>query len=242
MKGVLLAGGQGTRMRPVTITVNKHLFPVYNRPMIFYPLETLLRAGINEVMIVTSPEHVEAIRSVVAHGQGQGLFGEARISYGLQEKPDGLAAGLGVAREFVEGDSCALIFGDNIIEDDLVEHFKSFTDGAMIFLKEVERPQDFGVPRMNGDRVLELIEKPKNPPTNFAAIGAYAFDNSVFARIEKQKPSTRGEYEITDLLNTYIPESKLRAVKISGAWFDVGTFDRLHEAAAFIRNKINAKK
>ena len=232
MKGVLLAGGQGTRMRPVTITVNKHLFPVYNQPMIFYPLLSLLRAGVNEVMIITSPEHLSAIKSVILHGHNQGLFGKATIDYGLQLKPNGLAAALAIAREFVGNESCALIFGDNIIEDDLATHFQSFTDGAMIFLKEVERPQDFGVPRMKGDRVLELIEKPANPPSNFAAIGVYMFDNTVFGRFDKQKPSARGEYEITDLLNTYIPESKLRAVKLYGEWFDVGTFDRLHEAPA----------
>lgn len=239
MKGVLLAGGQGTRMRPVTLTVNKHLFPVYNRPMLFYPLQTLLKAGLKEVMIVTSPEHLSAIQSVVDHGKREGLFGDAQISYGLQEKPNGLAAALCVARDFVAGDSCALIFGDNIIDDDLTPHFQSFEEGALIFLKEVERPQDFGVPRMRGNLVLEIIEKPVNPPSKFAAIGAYAFDNSVFARHEKQKPSQRGEYEITDLLNTYIPDNKLKAVELSGAWFDVGTFDRLHEAAAHIRAKLS---
>ena len=240
MKGVLLAGGQGTRMRPVTLTVNKHLFPVYNRPMIFYPLETLLRTGLSEVMIITSPEHVGAIRSVVSHGQSQGLFGTVRVEYGLQEKPNGLAAALGVARDFVGADSTALIFGDNIIDEDLVTHFQSFREGALIFIKKVLNPQDFGVPRMRGEQVLELIEKPKDPPSNYAAIGTYAFDPSVFARIDKLKPSARGEYEITDLLNTYIPEGKLRAVKITGEWFDVGTFDRLHEAAAHIRKKLNA--
>jgi len=235
MKGVVLAGGLGTRLYPLTHVTNKHLLPVYNKPMIFYPIETLVKAGIDEIMIVTSGPHVGHFLGVLKNGKELGV---KHLEYSYQEKPDGgIADALSLAENFADGESIAVILGDNTTDADISNGIDQFTkQGAMLFLKEVENPHRFGVADFvrnsttgePTEKIKSIIEKPKLPPSNYAVTGLYLYDNTVFQKIKKIDPSHRGELEITDVNNLYIEEGTLRWVDLRGFWSDAGTFESLY--------------
>lgn len=241
MKGVILAGGNGTRLHPLTKITNKHLLPLYDKPVIFHAVEKLVKAGIEHIMIVVSPSHLDDFVSVLGSGQDFKVKNSKRqvqIVYGIQNAPAGIADGLWIARGFVGNDSVVLHLGDNIIEDDIEKEIKKFKNGAKIFLKSVKDPQRFGIATLNKEgKVIEIVEKPKKPKTNYAVVGLYIYDNTVFEKIKHQPVGDRGEYEITWVNNKYIEDGTLDAGHVKGAWFDVGTFDSLLEASIYIRNK-----
>jgi glucose-1-phosphate thymidylyltransferase len=224
MKGVILAGGLGSRLYPLTKVTNKHLLPVYNKPMIYYPLETLVNAGIREIMIVAGPEYSGHFSKLLGSGNEFG----ARINYRVQDKPLGIAHAVSLAEDFAERDNIAAILGDNIFEDEF--KFDDFYDGAKIFLKEVEDAQRFGVAEIEDGKIIGIEEKPTHPKTNLAVTGLYLYDNAVFDRLLDLKFSSRNELEVTDLNNSYIKESKMKYEIVNGFWTDAGTFDSLLRA------------
>ena len=231
MKGVILAGGNGTRLRPVTAVTNKHLLPVYNKPMIYYPLETMRECGFSDVLIVSGREHAGDFLNLLGSGKEFSL----RLSYEVQEEAGGIAQALALAEDFADGGSVAVHLGDNIFEkhDQLVAGVKQFEkkqDGAVIFVKEVPDPERFGVAMIEGDRVVKIDEKPKHPKSRLAVTGFYIYDKNVFDIIRKQKPSGRGEMEITDVNNAYISLGKMGYERVEGEWTDAGTFDSLLRA------------
>ena len=231
MKGIVLAGGLGTRLQPLTSATNKHLLPVYDRPMVYYPIQTLVNAGIKDVMIVTGGPHAGDFIRVLKNGEDLGL---EKLNYGYQEGEGGIADALRMAESFVGGDSCIVILGDNIIADDISNGVASFRDlgGCHIFTKEVDDPERFGVVEYEpvGNGIKNIIEKPVNPPSNDAVIGLYMYDNTVFDKIRRLQPSDRGELEVTDLNRAYLQEDNLTCHKIQGTWIDCGTFDSLSKA------------
>ena len=232
MKGIILAGGLGTRLAPLTYATNKHLLPVYDRPMVYYPLQTLINAGIKEVMIVTGGPHAGDFIRVLKNGED---FGLDKLNYGYQEGEGGIADALSMAESFVGGDDCVVILGDNIIADDISQPISNFSDvgGCHIFTKEVHDPERFGVldyGETGWGGIEDIIEKPTNPPSNDAVIGLYMYDNTVFDKIRNLDPSERGELEVTDLNRMYLKEGKLTAHQIKGTWIDCGTFDSLAKA------------
>lgn len=235
MKGVILAGGKGTRLAPLTKVTSKQLLHVYDRPLIYYPLEILLKAGIKEVCFVVAPEHAGDYLAYLGSGKDFG----ARFSYEIQDEPAGLAHGLLLTENFADKEPIAFILGDNIFEDDLSEEIKSFSgEGAKIFAKEVPDPDRFGVVEFDKDlNVISIEEKPKNPKSNFGQPGFYIYDTTVYDKIHTLKPSVRGEYEITDLNNIYLKEGKLKVGIIKGRWIDAGTFDSLLEANIFMAKR-----
>ncbi|MBI3573429.1 NTP transferase domain-containing protein [Candidatus Kaiserbacteria bacterium] len=239
-KAVILAGGYGTRLHPLTLATNKHLLPLYHKPVISHAIDKLVAAGITRIMIVTGPEHLDDFARVLGSGEHWKPKGsnehQIQITYGIQNKPGGIAQGLFIAKEYVEGEPCVLYLGDNYIEDDLEPYLKHFKGGATVFLKEVPDPERFGVATVETDgRVSAIEEKPKKPKSNLAVIGIYIYDEGVFDKMADQKPSKRGEYEITYVNNKYAKEKTLRAVTLKKQWFDVGTFDSLLDASEYIR-------
>ncbi len=234
MKGVILAGGLGTRLYPLTHVTNKHLLPVYNKPMIFYPIETLVKAGIDQVLIVTSGPHVGHFLGILKNGKE---FGLKHLEYAYQEKPDGgIADALSLAESFADNDSLAVILGDNTTDADISDSVKSFKEGALIFIKEVRDPKRFGVAVFNKNdpqKIIAIEEKPKEPKSKFAVTGLYFYDNEVFKIIKNLKPSQRGELEISDVNNEYIRKGKLRWAKLDGYWSDAGTFKSLYSASEY---------
>ncbi len=238
MKGVILAGGLGTRLYPLTHVTNKHLLPVFDKPMIFYPIETLVKAGVTDILIVTSGPHVGHFLSVLKNGKELGV---THLEYAYQEKPDGgIADALSLARDFVDRDSVAVILGDNTTDANISKAVKSFSDGAMIFLKEVTDAQRFGVAEFDPkdpSKVIGIEEKPKNPKTNMAVTGVYIYDNTVFELIHKLKPSDRGELEITDVNNIYIKSGKMKWANLDGFWSDAGTFTSLYRSNRYWAQK-----
>ena len=232
MKGVILSGGSGSRLRPLTKVTSKQLLPVYNKPMIYYPLRTLLKAGIKEILIIIAPEHSGDYVNLLGSGS---QFG-ARFSYEVQDKPIGLAHGLFLAESFADGDQVTMILGDNIFEDDFSKDIKSFSGGAKIFAKEVSDPQRFGIVEFDEQgKVISIEEKPEKPKSNYAQPGLYIYEGGVFAKIRSLKPSARGEYEITDLNNIYLHEGELTASIVKGEWKDAGTFESLFQASELAR-------
>ncbi|MBI3543638.1 MAG: NTP transferase domain-containing protein [Deltaproteobacteria bacterium] len=226
MKGIVLAGGTGSRLFPLTKVTNKHLLPVGKKPMIYYPIEAFTKAGIDEILIVTGVEHMGAVVGLLGSGKEFGC----RFTYRVQDEAGGIAQALGLAAHFVHGDQCAVILGDNIFQDDIkgdVEAFKKQGKGARILLKEVEDPHRFGVAELKGDKVVGIEEKPKNPKSNWAVTGIYFYDGDVFNVVKTLKPSGRGELEITDVNNHYIRQNTLSYGKLGGWWSDAGTFDSL---------------
>lgn len=247
MKGVILAGGFATRLRPITKVTNKHLLPVYNKPLIFYGIEKMVQGGIDRIMVVTSPWHINDFVNLL--GSGQDFISEKtgkqiQIVYGIQNEPSGIAQGLYIAKDYVGNDNCVLYLGDNIFEDDISRHFQGFEDkGAVVFLRKVRDPQRFGVATLDGNNnVLEIEEKPKSPKSDLAVTGLYLYDNTVFDKMLDQPKSDRGEYEITYVNNLYIKEKKLKAVLLEREWFDAGTFDSLLEVSNFMKQKENGKR
>jgi len=241
MKGVILAGGFGTRLYPVTKALNKHLLPIYNKPVIYYSIEKLVGAGIDKIMIVTSPQHIEAFVNLLGSGQdfiSQKTGKQIQIVYGIQNKASGTADGLWIAKDYVGNDNCVLYLGDNIFEDDIDQYIKDFKEGAVIFLKEVKNPKRFGIAMIDKYyNVLRIEEKPKNSESNLAVTGLYIYDNTVFSKLINQPKSERGEFEITYINNLYIKEGKLKAVNLKKEWFDAGTFESLLEVSKFYKNQ-----
>lgn len=231
MKGVILAGGLGTRLGLLTRITNKHLLNVYNKPMILFPLEKLLNAGIKEIMIVSGPEHSGHFLRLLGSGKDYGV----RFTYEIQDEAGGIAQALGLAEDFADHENVAVILGDNIFEDDFVETIKSFQSGGHIFLKEVDDANRFGVAEVKGDKVVGIEEKPKKPKSNLAVTGLYLYDASVFEVIRTLKPSGRGELEITDVNNHFIKKGTMQWTKVKGFWSDAGTFDSLLRAANLVK-------
>lgn len=222
MKGVILAGGTGSRLFPLTKVTNKHLLPIYNKPMIYYPLECLAQAGIDEVLLVTGGNNAGDFIRLLGNGSE---FGLKNLQYAYQDGAGGIAQALGLAERFVDGDSICLILGDNILEYSIREHARRFRhqgQGAKVLLAEVENPSAYGVASLEGDRVINIVEKPKNPASNWAVIGVYFYDGRVFDIVRTLKPSARGELEITDVNNAYIARGEMSADKVSGWWADAG--------------------
>ncbi|MCK9187414.1 MAG: sugar phosphate nucleotidyltransferase [Candidatus Colwellbacteria bacterium] len=234
MKGIILAGGRGTRLAPFTRLIKKELLPVYNKPLIYYPLMTLRNSGIDDVILVSDPYNIHAFLDVIGEGEDLGM----RIRYAIQNRQLGIADAIMQAKIFFEeGEPVAVILGDNIFTENFKEAVKEFSKGACIAVTQVSDPERFGVVSMEGDRVVKIIEKPEKPESNWAAVGFYVYDGTVFKRIEKLVPSARGEYEITDVNNQYLQEGSLKCAKMKGEWFDAGTFDSLLSASNYFGSK-----
>ena len=234
MKGVILAGGLGTRLDPLTRVTNKHLLPVYNRPMIFYPLWTLINAGIQEILIVTGGNNAGDFLRLLGNGSE---FGLKHLNYTYQQGEGGIAAALSLAQHFADGGKICVILGDNIIERNVqraADAFRKQPRGAKILLKRVPDPQRFGVPLLRGKRVVRVIEKPKRPPSRYAVTGIYFYDASVFDYVNALKPSRRGELEITDVNNRYIEAGLMTYEILRGWWTDAGTFESLAHASRLV--------
>lgn len=230
MKGVVLAGGKATRLRPLTRVTNKHLLPIYDKPLIFYPLEAMARAGVTEVLVITNPEYAGHFLQLLRTGSEFGL----KITYELQEEAGGLAQAVGLAEPFARGSKLLVLLGDNIFTQDLrssVERFRNEERGAVIFAKRVEEPQHYGVVELDGERVIGIEEKPSAPKSSLAQTGIYLYDERVFSLVSGLSPSARGELEITDLNNIYVTEGTMRCETLDGWWIDAGTsHDELLEA------------
>ena len=235
MKGIILAGGLGSRLRPLTLVTNKHLLPVYDRPMIYYPIECLLNAGINEVLIVTGGEHAGDFLKLLKNGKQLGL---KHLEYTYQEGEGGIADALKLAEEFADGGKVCVVLGDNIIEGNIAKAAGDFftqRSGAKLLLKEVDDPKRFGVVRFDDQgRVAQIIEKPEDPPSSCAVIGIYFYDADVFKICQTLKPSGRGELEITDVNNAYLERGDLTHEVIEGWWTDAGTFESLYAATQLV--------
>jgi glucose-1-phosphate thymidylyltransferase len=235
MKGIVLAGGLGTRLLPLTKITNKHLLPVYDKPMVFYPIQTLVNAGITDILIVTGGNNAGDFLRLLGNGKD---FGLNHINYTYQEGEGGIAEALGLAAFFARDDDICVILGDNIIENNIisaVNNFKAQGKGAKIILKEVEDPERFGVAELNGDKVVQIEEKPKKPKTNYAVTGIYMYDSSVFDAIRTLKPSERNELEITDVNNIYIEKNAMTYEFLEGWWTDAGTFPSLLRASNLVK-------
>lgn len=232
MKGIILAGGFGTRLHPLTLITNKHLLPVYNKPMILYPLETLKKSGIDEIMIVCGKEHGGNFMNFLGSGKEYGI----NLSYSLQNGAGGIAEALSLAEDFTDDGKMAVILGDNIFEDDFLKEIKEFENqgGAKVFIKEVEDPSRFGVVELNNGKIINIEEKPKNPKSKFVTTGFYLYNSDIFNKIRQLKPSARGEIEITDAHNFYIKDEKLFYGIVSGFWSDAGTFNSLLKTSQWI--------
>jgi glucose-1-phosphate thymidylyltransferase len=226
MKGIVLAGGTGSRLHPLTKVTNKHLLPVGREPMIFYPIKKLLRAGIRDILIVTGTEHMGDVVGLL----GSGHEFECEFTYKVQDRAGGIAEALGLAREFSRGDKVAVILGDNIMQDDIgvfVERFAKQGRGARVLLKEVPDPHRFGVAEILGDKIVGIEEKPQKPKSNYCVTGIYMYDDRVFEIVRTLKPSGRGELEITDVNNAYVARGELGFDVLQGWWSDAGTFESL---------------
>jgi glucose-1-phosphate thymidylyltransferase len=242
MKGVVLAGGLGTRLYPLTRITNKHLLPVYDKPMIYYPLQILVDAGITEIMVVTGGNSAGEFLRLLRNGKD---FGLQSVSFAYQEGEGGIADALKLAEPFVKGEKVCVVLGDNIIEKDIIaakQQFDRQAEGAMIMLKQVPDPERFGVPVFQGQKLVTIEEKPKQPKSSYAVIGIYFYDSSVFTRARELKPSARGELEITDVNNSYLREGKLNYSVLDGWWTDAGTFESLFRASELVRQKVMAGK
>ncbi len=234
MKGVILAGGLGTRLRPLTLVTNKHLLPVFDEPMIHYPIECLIKAGIDEVLVVTGGEHAGDFLRLLKNGKHLGL---SDLHYTYQEGEGGIADALLLAEDFAEGGRICVVLGDNLIQGTIrssVERFLAQPSGARLLLKEVPDPERFGVPRFENEQIVEIHEKPTQPPSPFAVTGIYMYDQDVFRMANTLSPSERGELEITDVNNMYLQRGDLQYDTLEGWWSDAGTFQSLHHASNLV--------
>lgn len=241
MKGVVLAGGTGSRLYPLTKVTNKHLLPVGRYPMIFHPLMRMRRAGIEHVAVVTSPEHMGDVVNLLGSGRGFGLD----LTYRVQDEPGGIAQALGLCENFTGEDPFLVILGDNIISNDIGNEVQAFQkqldesgSGARVLLKEVPDPERYGVPRFNDDRIVEIIEKPSDPPSNYSVTGMYFYDPGVYEIIRNLKPSARGEYEVSDVGNAYVESGRLTYGILDGWWGDAGTLEGWYEANELARDVV----
>jgi glucose-1-phosphate thymidylyltransferase len=234
MRGVILAGGLGTRLHPMTRVTNKHLLPIYDRPMIYYPIQQLVHAGITRIIVVTGGEYAGDFLRLMGNGRE---FGLRHLDYTYQEGEGGIAQALGLAEHFAEGGPVCVILGDNLFEKPLapqVEAFRKQGGGARILLKEVDDPERFGVPELDGDRVVRIEEKPERPKSRYAVTGCYFYDNRVFEVVKTLRPSKRGELEITDVNNDYIARGEMSYGIVEGWWTDAGTVASLHRAGRLV--------
>lgn len=234
MKGVILAGGLGTRLRPLTKVTNKHLLPIYDRPMIYYPIETLCDAGISDIMIVTGGNSAGEFLRLLGNGRE---FGLKDIFYTYQEGEGGIADALSLCEHFADGERIVVVLGDNIIQDSIAPYVRAFekqASGARILLKEVTDPERFGCPELHGDRIVRIEEKPSRPKSHYAVTGIYMYDHKVFDFCRRLEPSARGELEITDVNNAYIEAGELRYDILDGWWADAGQFESLFRAGSLV--------
>jgi glucose-1-phosphate thymidylyltransferase len=236
MKGIILAGGTGTRLLPLTAVLTKQLLPVYDRPMIFYPLNTLVKAGIKEILIIVAPEYSGSYLNLL--GSMLRPYG-INLSFMVQKEPRGLAEAFILGEDFIDGESVTMILGDNILEDDFADDIRSFQKGGRIFAREVSDPSRFGVVEFdpNTNQVISIEEKPEKPKSNYAIPGLYIFDNRVSSYAKKLNPSNRGELEIVDLHKAYLQNNELDVRLMKGAFFDAGTIDALLEVSNYVKNK-----
>lgn len=240
MKGIVLAGGLGTRLYPLTKAVNKHLLPIWDKPMVYYPIRTLVNAGIANIMIVIGGPHAGGFLHVLQNGKD---FGIDHLEYAYQEAEGGIAQALSLGEDFADGGPVTVILGDNTTDADISSDVKNFKSGALIFLKKVPDPERFGVPVFDKNgKILKIEEKPKKPASPFAVTGLYIYDNTVFEKIRKIKPSKRGELEITDVNNLYLKEGKLNWSELKGFWSDAGTFESLYTVNTYWARKSKNKK
>ncbi len=240
MKGIVLAGGTGSRLFPLTKITNKHLLPIYDKPMVYYPIQTLVDAGISDIMLVTGGRNSGDFLRLLGNGKE---FGLKHLNYAYQEGEGGIAEALALAEHFADGDKICVILGDNLIEGNIrasVEDFSKQERGARIFLKEVSDAQRFGVAELSGKKIVGIEEKPRNPKSNFAVTGIYLYDGTVFDKCRELKPSGRGELEITDVNNAYIREGTMTFSTLEGWWTDAGTFESLLRAANLVAQKRSA--
>jgi len=241
MKGIVLAGGLGSRLYPLTYATNKHLLPVYDRPMIFYPIQTLVQAGITEVIVVTGGPHAGDFVRVLKNGKELGL---KHLEYAYQEHEGGIAQALGLCEDFADGGDIAVILGDNTTDASIAEAVHSFREGAMVVLRQVPDPERFGVPVFDPAdprRIIAIEEKPAQPKSNYAVTGLYLYDHRVFDFISQAKPSARGELEITDVNNMYIQAGQLVWAELKGFWSDAGTFESLFRSGAYWAQKVSGR-
>jgi len=245
MKGIVLAGGLGSRLFPLTKITNKHLLPVYNEPMIYFPIRTLVNAGIRDILLVTGGQNAGDFLRLLGNGEA---FGLRQLNYAYQVGEGGIAAALDLAEPFADGEPLCVILGDNIIEKGIghaVEEYSRQADGAHIILKHVSDPSRFGVPVFENGRdkarIVRIEEKPQNPASHYAVIGIYFYDRTVFERIRQLVPSSRGELEITDLNNSYLAEGKLTYSTLDGWWTDAGTFESLRLASNLVAESLACK-
>lgn len=234
MKGIIVAGGNGTRLRPLTKVTSKQLLPVYNKPMIYYPLYTLLSGGIKEIAIVAAENQVENFVNLLGDG---GEFG-CKFEYFSQQQALGISHAVYQAKDFVKGEDCTVILGDNIFLDDLSDHIRNFEGGCELFLKEVADSRRFGVPTLEGERIVKVTEKPAEPDSNYAITGLYIYDSRMMELIETLEYSDRGELEITSLNSIYVKEGVAKANFVDGGWYDAGTFESLYEVSSKVRNMV----
>jgi glucose-1-phosphate thymidylyltransferase len=236
MKGIILSGGKGTRLYPLTKVTSKQLLPIYNKPMIFYPLEVLLKAGIKDILVIVAPDHCGDYMKLLGSGKEFGC----KFTYEIQDEPKGLPEAFIIGESFMDNESVALILGDNIFENDFTNAITSFKTGAKIFAKEVEDPERFGVVKFDDTgKALQIVEKPKEFVSQYAIPGLYIYDNRVVEVAKNLKPSARGELEITDLHNWYLEKGELQVEPITGEWIDAGTFESLYKATELARKKEN---
>lgn len=238
MRGIILSGGSGTRLRPLTKITSKQLLPIYHRPMIYYPLNTLIKAGIKEILIIVAPERAGDYLNLLGSGKEFGV----KFTYEIQDKPEGLAQAFIIAENFIDDEDVAMILGDNIFEDDFSEEIKNFSSGAKIFAKKVSDPERFGVVKFDENmKAQEIVEKPQEHLSNYAVTGLYVYDNKVVKVAKEMKPSPRGELEITDVNNWYLKNDELKVAMVNGEWLDAGTFDSLLKAQTFAKDKLADK-
>ncbi len=236
LKGVVLAGGTGSRLRPLTRVTNKHLLPVYDRPMVFYPLRMLAEAGITEIMVVTGGECAGEFIGLLGNGEE---FGLERLAYAYQDGPGGIAEALGLTRDFVADDDVVVVLGDNLLERPIagaVQRFREQDCGARVLLKQVPDPERFGVAELDDGRIVRIVEKPTEPRSDLAVTGIYMYDHSVFDIVDDLEPSARGELEITDVNTAFLARGELEHEVVEGWWTDAGTFESLFHAGQLVRD------
>jgi glucose-1-phosphate thymidylyltransferase len=238
MKGIILSGGSASRLRPCTKVTSKQLLPVYNRPMIYYPLNTLIKAGIKDILIIVSPEHAGHYLNLLGSGKELGV----NFVYEVQDKPEGLAQAFLIGENFIDDNDVCMILGDNIFEDDFSDDIKNFSSGAKVFAKKVSDPKRFGVVEFDENKkVLSIEEKPENPRSDYCVTGLYIYDKDVVEIAKNLKPSDRGELEITDINKKYLEKRKLEVGMVNGEWIDAGTFDSLLKAQKLSKEKLQDK-
>jgi glucose-1-phosphate thymidylyltransferase len=239
MKGIILSGGSGTRLAPLTKVTSKQLLPIYDKPMIFYPLQTLLDAGIKDILIIVAPDHAGDYLKLL----GSGKEYAARFAYEIQDKPEGLAQAFIIGENFIDNDNVCMILGDNIFEDKVEETIKNFKSGAQVFAKKVPDPERFGQVKFDDQmNAVQILEKPKDKISDYCVTGLYIYDSRATEVAKSLKPSARGEMEITDMNNWYLEKGELKVDVVKGEWIDAGTFESLFKASELARKKANNSK